>query len=344
MLTQLGMKVGELDKALFTFKKEALEGLIIVHVDDMLYVGTDVFLDQVMKPFKHLLKVSRDDSVAFEYLGLSVAQVGKNVELDQTAYVKGMHQDLLPKEAMKDKDRFVEAPEVTLFRQGVGQLGWVTSVSKPEAAFGYCSLSVLQASPQVKDFSLYKKLVKDLQSQEWKITIGAVDMNNVKICVFCDASFANLTGGASQIGYIVFMHDDAGNSAPLTWASKKAKRVARSTLAAETLSASEAADTAIFMKMVLEDILEVDIPPVRVFVDNRSLYDAVRTTRLITEKRLLVDLAALREMQEKREIEVEWISTKQQLADCLTKAGANKQKLVNVLCQGKLDLDKIRSE
>ena len=54
-------------------------------------------------------------------------------------------------------------------------------------------------------------------------------------------------------------------------------------------------------------------------------------------------MAALREMQERREISIEWISTKQQLADVLTKAGANKQRLIDVLCNGRLDFEMIRS-
>ena len=141
----------------------------------------------------------------------------------------------------------------------------------------------------------------------------------------------------------MFMHDDSGVCAPLTWVSKKARRVARSTLAAETLSAVEAADYALFLKRILEEILSIEIPPVSIFVDNKSLYETVRTTRMVSEKGLLIDIAALREMQANRRINVEWISTQQQIADCLTKVGASKQKLIDVLCQGKLDFEMIRS-
>ena len=64
---------------------------------------------------------------------------------------------------------------------------------------------------------------------------------------------------------------------------------------------------------------------------------------MISEKGLLIDLAGLREMQACRQIQVLWITTQQQIADCLTKAGACKQKLVDVLCQGKLNFEKILS-
>ena len=146
-----------------------------------------------------------------------------------------------------------------------------------------------------------------------------------------------------QIGFIIFMHDDSGRIAPLTWASKKAQRVARSTLAAETLAAAEAADHAILIKTILEELLGVEIPPVTIIVDNKSLWESVRSTGLLTEKRLLIEMSSIRELHETGKINVEWVDTHNQIADCLTKAGANKQKLVDILSQGNLNFDKIRS-
>ena len=343
VLTELGMTVGSLEKAMFMFKTETLEGLVLIHVDDMLFAGTEKFHEKVMNPLKNMLKISREDSVTFKYLGMSLCQKKGQILLSQSEYVKGLQPVLLGNEAMKDKERFADKKEITIFRQAVGQLGWVSSVSKPEAAFGYCCLSIVQSKPQIKDFHMHRKVVKELQSREWQLIIGAVNMEDLRVCCFCDASFGSLTGGASQIGYIVFMYDGSGNAAPLTWVSKKAKRVARSSLAAETLAASEAADHAILMKKMLEETLDMDIPAVTVLVDNMSLYESVRGTNLLAEKRLLVEMASLREMQENRLISVEWVSTHQQLADSLTKAGANKQKLMEVLSSGKLDLVGIRS-
>ena len=117
----------------------------------------------------------------------------------------------------------------------------------------------------------------------------------------------------------------------------------RSTLAAETLAAAEAADHAILIKTVLEETLGVMIPPISIMVDNKSLCESVKSTGMLAEKRLLVEMASLRELQETKQINVEWVSTQNQLADCLTKAGANRQTLIDILCEGKLDLDRIRS-
>ena len=160
--------------------------------------------------------------------------------------------------------------------------------------------------------------------------------------MFCDASLGNLQGEASQIGYIVFLHDTDGNCSPLSWVSKKARRVARSTLAAETLTAADAADSAVFLRKNIEDILGTSLPPFTVYVDNKSLYDAVRSTGIVAERRLIIELGALRELQDGKVIDVKWIPTSEQLADCLTKAGTNKETLIDVLCQRKLCLDRLK--
>ena len=59
---------------------------------------------------------------------------------------------------------------------------------------------------------------------------------------------------------------------------------------------------------------------------------------MLADKRLLIDMSALRQMQDRKEINVSWLSTSEQLADVLTKSGANKQKLIDVLSQGNIDL------
>ena len=104
VLTELGMTVGKLYKALFTFKTDALQGIVLVHVDDALYVGTRLFLSKVMEPFKRKLKVSRDDNIAFQYLGVSLCQTNAGIELSQKHYLEGMKPDLLPREALTDKE------------------------------------------------------------------------------------------------------------------------------------------------------------------------------------------------------------------------------------------------
>jgi hypothetical protein len=72
--------------------------------------------------------------------------------------------------------------------------------------------------------------------------------------------------------------------------------------------------------------------PVRCFVDNKSLVDALHSTNTIDDNRLKIDLAVLKNMMERGELEsVSWIESSQQLANSMTKRGASSRQLLAAL-------------
>ena len=158
----------------------------------------------------------------------------------------------------------------------------------------------------------------------------------LRLIVYCDASYANLSNGSSQGGYIIFISGKNGTLAPICWSSRKLRRVCRSTLSAETLAAIEAIDSSFWLQKIVNELSDFALGTTVVRTDNKSLYDNINSTKAAEEKRLRVDIAAIRESVERREINVEWIESSQQLADVLTKQGANNRNLLNVLRKSKL--------
>ena len=58
--------------------------------------------------------------------------------------------------------------------------------------------------------------------------------------------------------------------------------------------------------------------------DNKSLFEALYSSKVTEDKRLRVDIPALRERLGNGAIDkVRWIETLYQIADCLTKSGAS---------------------
>ena len=335
-LIKLGMTRSKLDGSVFMYATEKLEGMVLLHVDDVLYFGSERFLCDVMRPFKQVFQISKDVSQAFRYLGIDIKPKRNGIVLSQNNYLSSLNSNLLVDEVKKDRTRYADENEKKLYKSAIGQLGWLTSVSKPEASFAYCTLSTLQGKPQISDFFKYNKIVRDLKNNVSEIFIGKLDFESLKVVVFSDAAFGNLPGGASQLGHIIFIVDNNNQCVPIAWASKKAKRVARSTLTAETLAAMEGVDMALMIKAMLEEITLKKTPPVTLYVDNKSLHDTVKTGNMLADKRLLIDMSALREMVDTAELKVEWVSTDRQLADVLTKVGVHKQKLMDVLSAGQL--------
>ena len=132
--------------------------------------------------------------------------------------------------------------------------------------------------------------------------------NNIKLQLFADASFNNLPKGGSKAGQIILLTDDKNNTCLLYWNSSKIKRVVRSTTAAETLPLSEGCDLAMCINKLVSELLFHNGKQFNIaYTDNQSLYYAAHTLKQTQEKRLLVDISAIREVVKKTEINIAWI-------------------------------------
>ena len=82
---------------------------------------------------------------------------------------------------------------------------------------------------------------------------------------------------------------------------------------------SAAVDDGFVLKQTMIQVTKVT-PSVTIYTDCGSLYDYLHKSRGITEKRLLVELEAIKQAMEREEVNhVEWVPTNQQLADTFTK-------------------------
>ena len=121
-------------------------------------------------------------------------------------------------------------------------------------------------------------------------------MQGWKIITFANAAHANLDDGVSSFGeHIGFLVDAAGQCCPLNWQAKKIKRVVRSAIAAECLSLQEGLEDYYFLRTLIEDLLglKVGSTPITAYVDNKSVVDAVYSTKMVDDKRLCLDIAAV---------------------------------------------------
>jgi hypothetical protein len=65
--------------------------------------------------------------------------------------------------------------------------------------------------------------------------------------IFRDSSLGNLPDGGTQGGHFIVLTGKNGRISPITWQSKRIRRVVRSTLAAETLAMADAIDNGVFL-------------------------------------------------------------------------------------------------
>ena len=144
------------------------------------------------------------------------------------------------------------------------------------------------------------------------ITYIPLDLSTVKLYVFVDGSFVNNKDLSSQLGYEVILVNEVDRedsfeiySNLIDWRSVKSKRVTRSVLASEVYSMSVGVDIAYIIGSTLNIVIkQLDLPmiPIVVYTDSYSLYECLVKLSTTKEKRLMIDIMAIRQSYERREL------------------------------------------
>lgn len=333
-MLQSGLQTAPTDPSVFYWTSDSgLEGIIAVHVDDFLWMGSDNFKQKIIRNLRITFNIGKEETEGFKYLGLQMEQNNEAVTLNQNIYIENLK--LIDIEPRQDKTTSLNARQKDILRQKIGQLLWIGNNSRPDASFMICQLATRLNSATVEELFKANKVIRLLKNNNLTLTyqnLGKIE--NLKLVIFSNASFANLPGGGSQGGNLVFLAGENNKCSLLSWQSKKIRRVAKSSLTAETLAMSDAVDNAFFINNLISTLLWKGAKkiPMEIITDNKSLFDALKSNKPVSNKRLRIEIGQLKEMIDNKEInKVTWKDTKNQLADGLTKIGPNSQLLLNVI-------------
>jgi hypothetical protein len=213
---------------------------------------------------------------------------------------------------------------------------YIATICQPEASFDL-SVAAQHQSPSDADITaLNKRLEWQQKSLDRGLkSIVLTDLGSAKLYVFVDGSFANNSDLSSQLGFIILLANEnidedhkftvRGNI--IHYASVKSKRVTRSVLASEIYGMVAGVDMAYAISTTLRMITnQLNLPtiPTIVCTDSYSLYECLVKLGTTKEKRLMIDIMALRESYERRELyEIRWINGLDNPADAMTKANPN---------------------
>ena len=337
-LTELGGQVSMYDQSMFLWhEKGQLVGIVVAHVDDFTYCGTTRWLDGVMGVVFNSFKISSSGKGAFKYIGLNIEQAGDKIYVDQRQYVETLEEIEIRADRKKQINDSLTQEEKGELRSVCGQLLWVTSQTRPDVSFQGCMLSNYGKNGTVKSLVEANKAIKTLKSKEVRLMFPGLGLpDQFKVLAYGDGSHNSLPNGDSQGGHIVFIQGN-DRAAPISWKSKKLDRVTKSPLATEISAIADTADYAYLVAAMIKEMFALESPPMIVLMtDSKSLKDNLESTRVIDDPRQRVDVARMKQMVKKGEIQVRWVSSRLQLADSLTKRGASTDYLLEVLAGGSL--------
>ena len=331
-IEELGGMRSRLEPNIFYWKRgENLNGMLCTHVDDFCYGGTESFLEETIGRLREKLQVGEQESKKFKYIGVNVEQKEDRICVNQWRYVSSITE---PEANRFRGTRALKAKELTEYRSVVGQLNWVSLHTMPEIAYSVSDLSKAFKEGTTEDMRKLIKTVRRVKGIMGGVTLAELEERKLYWEAYADASFGNIEDGHTQLGYIISL-TDGEKRCPIWWKSRKARRVAKSTIEAEALSVGEVIEGVIYFNKLWEEIVGGRKLEAVVKTDSRTLMTAIKSSTGVSSKRLKIDMAAIKETIEAGEIkEVQWVQGKQQIADVLTKAGVLEDSIRNYIENG----------
>ena len=329
---KLSMETSTYDPCLLITKTEMSEGcfgVVGMQTDDTLILGTESFstleeeqLKEANFQAKPKLMLSSDTPLNFNGCMLS-EQADGSLRLRQKDQAKKIK--LVDPKSTDRKKEYME-------QRARG--AYIATICQPEASFDL-SIAAQHQDPSDDDITaLNKRLKWQMEHIDRGLNYIALDLATAKLYVFVDGSFANNKDLSSQIGYELVLANETTQNEQfeitgnlIHWSSTKCKRVTRSVLASEIYGMTSGADMAIAIDSTIKQITEqLGLTPIPIIVctDSYSLYDLLVKLGNTKEKRLMIDVMALRQSYERRELqEVRWINGNDNPADALTKSSPN---------------------
>lgn len=212
------------------------------------------------------------------------------------------------------------AREIQNYQRIVGTVLYAAVISRPDVAFAASRLARFNLNPDPQHLRAAERVVEYLgATSHYALKIGGGDNFNT----WTDASFAdNSADRRSSQGYVMMLFGGA-----IGWKANKQDTVTTSTTEAELLALSQGTKEALYSLRLIQEIgVSLDERHVQIWCDN------TQTIRLVTEDVAIlttelrhVDIHNhwLRERIERNEVCVDYVPTKAQVADGLTKALAD---------------------
>ena len=343
-LTGLGCEKSKLDPALFLYRvKGTIRGMVAVWVDDFLLAGNVEFYRKVPTVLKKVFVLGESERRDFTYVGWQIQQ-NKNgsIIVHQNNFLRSIEEmDKLPQNKYTKQEELDEELQ-SKYRGAVGAINWLATNTRPDVSFEVMALSCKFGKVTLQDFNRIARLQTKVKEQPLSLIYRRLgDPEQLTVVVYGDAAHASLHDGVSSVrGKLVLLVGEDGKCSPLAWGSNKMTRVVRSPLAAETLAMADAVEEGFHCKTMIENIYGLIQGSINmaVITDSQSLQKAMNSCSVIKDRRCAIDLAALREGQDKGEFKVAWQAGADMLADSLTKPGPSKENLRTTINQGECGL------
>jgi len=340
-LLNRGFVQSKVDKCLFLRS----DCILVVYVDDCLFFSrSDTVLNDLITSLEQDFVLTHEGDVG-AFLGIDVRRHEDGaLELIQP----GLIQKIVVECGLEENSQIHDTPskseilqradpdnlprETTWnYRMLIGMLTYLSASSRPDISYAVHQCARFSVNPQRCHELAVKRIVRYLKGTNTQ-GFHLRPATERRLDCYVDADFTgNWTPATShdpnsvksRTGYVILFA-----SCPVLWASKLQSEIALSTTEAEYIALSQAMRDLIPMRSLLQEIstiTKMDIGNTRtyrskVYEDNKGCVDVIKSPKVNPRTRhISIKYHHFREHVTNGNIEVEWIDTKNQLADIFTK-------------------------
>ena len=204
--------------------------------------------------------------------------VDGSISLNQDEYLQNIEDVDCP---ARRNNSPVKEGERKIIRRVVGELLWVSLMTRPDLSFEVNQLSSNISTARIKDLKDAQRLVEKAKYEPITLTfrkLGPIEQMSIK--TYCDASFNNQDEKirSTEGRVLLLQNKESKNVNIFSWKTKKITRICRSVKGAETRALENGLDESIHFARMIQEIysgkINLKAPqqiPVRAATDNKSL-------------------------------------------------------------------------
>ena len=334
-IRKFGFEENREDNCIYAKFKNGKFIFLILYVDDILLASSDMDLLLDTKRFLSSSFDMKDLGEASYVLGIEIHRDRKKgaLGLSQKAYLEkilrqygmqackptpapivkgqkfGIHQ--CPRNQYE-----IDGMKAVPYASAVGSLMYAQVCTRPDLAYVTGVLGRFQSNPGEKHWQLVKKALRYVQGTKGLMLVYQRS-DNLEIVGYSDADFAGTDKQKSTSGYVFILANGA-----ISWRSRKQTITASSTMYAEFIACYEAVGQVSWLKKFVPGLRVVDSiqKPLKLYCDNEpAICYAFNNKSSDAAKHIDIKYYVVKERVQDHTIDLEHISTKQMLADPLTK-------------------------